>query len=194
LKEYLKIFNESIKNLGYKKNGSNFCKEHFDFYYIINFQKSLIGNYFFVNIGITPIGLPLLISNELVIPDKPKEYECIFRIRLDSIIPNNNKLGFSNETDLYKIIESIPNEVENWFLQYNSFDKILDLNDNILLNLINVVPILKQKAISMLKCYSCIKIENINLAKDFYKIFVDNKIDDINLLKIENYFKQFIGF
>ena len=72
---------------GYKKERNSFWKIENDFYRLINFQHGAYGDYFFVNVGLHPVGLPSLYTGKLEIKEKPKEHECIIRQRMEQIVP-----------------------------------------------------------------------------------------------------------
>ncbi|MEC1526249.1 DUF4304 domain-containing protein, partial [Neobacillus niacini] len=48
--------NQVTKEYGYRKKGNSFWKIENGFYKLINIQKSNNGDYFFINLGIHPVG------------------------------------------------------------------------------------------------------------------------------------------
>ena len=76
---------DTFSQYGYRKERNSFWKKENGFYKLVNFQSGAYGDYFFINVGLHPIGLPSLIAGKLEIKERPKEYECIFRRRMGEI-------------------------------------------------------------------------------------------------------------
>ena len=164
-----------IQPLGYKKNQSRFYKYDSGFYKLIDFQKGAYGDYFFINVCVHPIGLPQLLSGKLVIPDKPLEYECILRHRMTEASPAVSPTGMHSDsatcnddviTD--RSISAIVAAAEDWMTTWGSFNKIVQSDEHELMSFITVVPLIKNKACAMLKCYCSIKLNNIDNARLYY--------------------------
>ncbi len=81
MKEVLQRAGTMIRAWGYQGSGQNYRRHAGDVIFVINFQKSRSGDYFFVNFGGQPTEIPDEGENE---PNAKtlKEYECVFRHRL----------------------------------------------------------------------------------------------------------------
>jgi len=79
-RELLKKVAPSLRALGFRGSGQNYRKTEGDFVFIINFQGSSSGDSFFVNLGAQPTFIP---SEGEADPKKLKEYDCVFRRRMD---------------------------------------------------------------------------------------------------------------
>lgn len=134
------IFNELIKQdikpflikLGFKKKGLNFYRTTENLIYLINFQKSS-GNtvdtlMFYVNCGIYAAELARLQSREMV--TAPKEAECHFRARINSIVedaPDRFSItATTNLDELTKILLPGLEEVHNFYETMTSARSIVD--------------------------------------------------------------------
>ena len=87
MKELLNELKGDIAGYGYKKSGNSFWKIENGFYKLIDFQGGAHGDYFFINVGLHPVGLPSLITGKLEIKERPREHECIIRQRIGEIVP-----------------------------------------------------------------------------------------------------------
>ena len=87
MKELLAEVKGAFSVAGYRKKRNSFWKREGGFYRLVDFQHGAYGDYFFINVGLHPVGLPSLIAGELVIKEQPKEYECIFHQRVGEISP-----------------------------------------------------------------------------------------------------------
>ncbi|MGV3757356.1 MAG: DUF4304 domain-containing protein [Verrucomicrobiota bacterium] len=83
MKEILAQITPLLRQLGFKGSGQNYRKEMPEAVMVINFQKSTGGEQFYVNLGVQPLFVPSE-SSEVPAPKNIKEYECIFRRRLDT--------------------------------------------------------------------------------------------------------------
>lgn len=72
----------TIRSWGFKGSGQNYRKVLERAVLVINFQKSAGGNQFYVNLGMQPLFVPTEGEAEPN-PNTIKEYECIFRSRVD---------------------------------------------------------------------------------------------------------------
>lgn len=75
----LKRIAPRLRALGFRGSGRNYRKTEGDFVFVINFQGSLRGDKFYVNLGAQPTFIPAEGDAEL---PKLKEYECILRRRV----------------------------------------------------------------------------------------------------------------
>ena len=134
------IFNALIKQdikpflikRGYKKKGLNFYRTTENLIYLINFQKSS-GNtadtmMFYVNCGIYAAELARLQSREMV--TAPKEAECHFRARINSIVEDApDRFSITATTNLDEITKLLLlglEEVHNFYETMTSARSIVD--------------------------------------------------------------------
>jgi hypothetical protein len=82
-----------LKKQGFKKQNLNFYKKEGDVIFMFNFQKSTSNSVdfvrFYINCGIYSQDIVHTIG-EPVLPN-PKEYECLYNVRIDCISGSNNK-------------------------------------------------------------------------------------------------------
>ena len=77
MKELLNELKGDIAGYGYKKSGNSFWKIENGFYKLIDFQGGAHGDYFFINVGLHPVGFPSLITGKLEIKERSREHEYI---------------------------------------------------------------------------------------------------------------------
>lgn len=159
-KPYSKAVQNSIANLhaalkllGFKKKRHTFCKAENGFYKLINIQKSQLGDDFYIHIGVHPIGLPQLITDQLLIKENISIFDCILRTRIEPIHMKQNQLlhNVSHETI------DIPNYLStifNWFQVWASYENLVKINIHSVTPVLAVVPILQEKAFLLLTCFS----------------------------------------
>ena len=70
---------------GGRKRGNAFWRTEGGFYQLIHIQEGAYGDYAFINVALHPLCLPQLRSWTLELPQRPKEYECLLRLRLEHI-------------------------------------------------------------------------------------------------------------
>jgi hypothetical protein len=199
MKELLRKISSELKTFGYKKKGSNFWKVENDFYRIINFQKGLHGGeYYFINIGIHPNGMPQLISNQLLVLEQPKENECIIRQRVEQIIESKEMIAFKgglvsieDERATENFIKIIP-EIEKWSLQYGAFERLIGKSEKEIHALLNVSPILKKKAFAFLQLFCEIKLNNKERANKAFDKYKKEDVDGLNFGELDNYLVSLI--
>lgn len=168
MKELLNKVNSILKPAGYRMKGMAFWKIDNGFYKLIDFQKGAYqGDYFFINLCVHPVGLPKLKVKQLSIIEKPKEYECIIRQRIEQVIHNDGitkfREGFVSSSDneiINTLINCLPEEVDQWLNYWGKFENLANANKDLVLNMLTVVPKLKEKAFYMLKFYCFIKLLN----------------------------------
>jgi hypothetical protein len=81
MREILKYLAPKLRAQGFRGSGQNYRKTDGDFVFIVNFQGSLRGDRFYVNLGAQPFFIPTE-GNTALNPKNIKEYECIFRKRV----------------------------------------------------------------------------------------------------------------
>lgn len=200
MKELLKKVNIALKEKGYKKRGQNFWKEKSGFYRLINFQKGAYGNYYFVNIALQPIGIPQLISDKLYIPEYPKEYECLIRQRIEKVVKDKEIVeAFSkdfvtpeDEGISDKLIQVLTTEVEEWFDSMCHYEVLIDLDEEQVLHMVPVVPILAEKESMLIKCYSYYKLGHLNEAKNALKEFKNIQVENLSFESVYDYLENLI--
>lgn len=195
MKNLLKQVNVKLKEKGYRKKGQNFWKEINGFYRLINFQKSYYGDYYFVNIGFCPIGIPQLISDRLYIPEYPKEYECLIRQRIEYVAKNkdiveafsNNLVTLEDKNISDKLPEVLATEVEEWFDSMCRYEVLLELNDEQILQMVPVVPILAEKENILIKFWCYYKLGRVEEAKNALEKFKNIQVKDLSFEAVYNY-------
>lgn len=197
MKELLRKISPELKTFGYKKKGSNFWKIENGFYRIINFQKGLHGGqYYFINVGIHPNGMPQLISNQLLILEQPKENECIIRQRVEQIIESKEMNAFKeglvsldDERTTENFIKIIP-EIEKWSLQYGTYEDLIGEKE--IYDLLNASPILKKKAFVFLQLFCEIKLNNKEGANEAFDKYKKENVNGLNFDELDNYLVSLI--
>ncbi len=173
MKELIGKVQGEIKQYGYKKAGNFFWKTENGFYKLIHFQHGAYGDYFFINVGLHPVGLPSLAGGELEIKEKPREYECILRQRIEEIVPVElfQKALIPDENTAREIVAALP-KVEHWLTDWGSFESIAEKDFSELSKKMPIAPILWQKAYDLLKCYCMIKLRNMSEAEKYYLAYL----------------------
>lgn len=200
MKELLKKVNIALKEKGYKKRGQNFWKEKSGFYRLINFQKGGYGNYYFVNIALQPIGIPQLISDKLYIPEYPKEYECLIRQRIEEVVKDkeiveafSKDLVTPEDEDISdKLPQVLATEIEEWFDSMCHYEVLIDLDEEQVLHMVPVVPILVEKERMLIKCYSHYKLGHLNEAKNALKEFKNIQVENLSFESVYDYLENLI--
>ncbi|MBM6619979.1 DUF4304 domain-containing protein [Bacillus suaedaesalsae] len=199
MKELLQKISPELKTFGYKKKGSNFWKIENGFYKIINFQKGLHGGqYYFINVGIHPNGMPQLISNQLLVLEQPKENECIIRQRVEQIIESKEMNAFKeglvsldDERTTENFIKIIP-EIEKWSLQYGTYEELIGISEKEIYDLLNASPILKKKAFVFLQLFCEIKLNNKEGANEAFDKYKKENVNGLNFDELDNYLGSLI--
>lgn len=129
------VFKPTFKAAGFRIPGTTFKKQEKDFLKIFNIQNSAwnLDDHvsFYLNIGFY---FPIV--NELKgqeIPKNPKEYDCIFRIRTDSLTGRNQAYDILPETDLSELRTLIKTDLTDhvipFFERYNELEDCLNLKN-----------------------------------------------------------------
>ena len=110
-----------------RKKDIHFFKADNGFYKLINIQKSQFGDNFYIHIGVHPIGLPQLITDQLQIKENISIFDCILRTRIELIHMKQNQLlhNVSHETI------DIPNYLStifDWFQTWASYENLAKIN------------------------------------------------------------------
>ena len=184
MKELLGEVKGELSQYGYKKAQSSFWKIENGFYKLIHFQRGAYGDYFFINVGLHPVGLPSLIVQKLEIKERLREYECIIRQRIGEIPPcemlQKSLVPIHDPNTVWEIIASIP-AVESWLAHWGNFEALAGKDFPELSRMMPIAPILWQKAYDLLKCYCMIKQKNLPEAKKFFLAYLsENKEMDFS--------------
>lgn len=194
MKELLNELKGDIAGYGYKKSGNSFWKIENGFYKLIDFQGGVHGDYFFINVGLHPVGLPSLITGKLEIKKRPREHECIIRQRIGEIAPLelfHKALPPIHDTDTVRaIIASIP-VVESWLADLGTFDALANKNFSELSKMMPIAPIIWQKAYYMLKCYCMLKQQNLPEAKKLFHAYLAEN-PNMDFSAIDHYMKSLL--
>lgn len=129
------VFKPTLKAAGFRIPGTTFKKQEKYFLKIFNIQNSAwnLDDHvsFYLNIGIF---FPIV--NELngqEIPKNPKEHDCIFRIRTDSLTGRNQAYDILPETDLNELRTLIQTDLNDYvipfFERYNELEDCLNLKN-----------------------------------------------------------------
>ena len=113
----------ALKPLGFKKKDIHFAKLKTDFINSLTY-KSQFGDDFYIHIGVHPIGLPQLITDQLLIKENISIFDCILRTRIEPIHMKQNQLlhNVSHETI------DIPNYLStifDWFQVWASYENLV---------------------------------------------------------------------
>lgn len=177
-KPYSKAVQNSIANLhaalkllGFKKKRHTFCKAENGFYKLINIQKSQFGDDFYIHIGVHPIGLPQLITDQLLIKENISIFDCILRTRIEPIHMKQNQLlhNVSHETI------DIPNYLStifDWFQVWASYKNLVKINIHSVTPVLAVVPILQEKAFLLLTCFSFYNLKQYEQANHYLQQYL----------------------
>jgi hypothetical protein len=193
---FLENIQQALRPLGYAKMGSTFRKAENEFYKLIDIQKgSHGGGYFFINVCLHPIGLPNLITGKLEVPSQPLEFECIIRQRIEQVVGTVVADKFKNGLVLYNdslvvsdIVRSLSTDAERWLNCWASFDRLAQTSPKDLENMITtVVPILKTKAILMLRYFCTLKSGNQQAATKWLSEYLATKVAGLEFPEVDRY-------
>ncbi|MBN1217154.1 MAG: DUF4304 domain-containing protein [Candidatus Lokiarchaeota archaeon] len=191
-----------LKTLGYRKTKNNFWKHQNEFYNLINFQKGAYGDYFFINIGIHPIGLPLLTELEDFLPEKPKEYECLIRTRIENLLQDYSHKILDKGFMCYDItikewedfLEMVfPTDVHNWITEFSSFTKLISMSQVEMERLMPYAPIVKEKIYFMTRFYCFYKLNKINEAQIALEKYNEINLSEFNFSRVDIYLNNLIN-
>ena len=199
MKHILEALKVPLSEHGYQKKNNSFWKSEDGFYKLINFQKGAYGNYYFINIGLHPLGLPMLSTEELIIPNLPSESECIIRQRIEQVISSPTAERFKKElvavNDMEVVGELIDviSEIDQWFKEWGSFQKIENMEFDEAVNMLTVVPVLKKKAFYMLKCYCANRSGNSETARNNFNAYLSESIDVFDFHHVDKFLNVLIN-
>ena len=182
---------------GYRKRQNSFYKIENGFYKLINFQKGAYGDYFFINVGLYPVGLPYLQANRLYIPDHPKEYECVLRQRAEEIVKEEKRKIWSKAQnwigdDMVPYILDAIVDIECWFQKWGTFNMILDSSFDEISKMFTCAPILWEKEYLLLKFYSALQVGNIDVAQKLFSKYSGVAVQNMNFENLDNYLQSMI--
>jgi hypothetical protein len=109
------IYKPVLKEKGFRKKQLNWWLEKGGLIWVVNVQKSLYGEQYYLNIGAEPV--------ELAETEFPVEYKCGFRARIDSICELNDVQR--NSLDFEKLV---PEEERKkaWLEMLNQFLQLIE--------------------------------------------------------------------
>ncbi len=201
LKTMLISIADDVCSMGYAKNKNSFWKIQKDFFYLIDFQPGAHGNYFFINVGLHPVGFPKILSDRLVILERPLEHECIIRQRIEQICRSTCLDSFlkclvppSDKSIVENIKKTIVEEVEPWMQNWGKFDAIAKANRSELGNFINAVPIIRDRATLMLQCYCLLKIERFDQARFLFDEIKSLPCGNWQFGQVDSYLASFLKY
>jgi hypothetical protein len=201
MKEILLKVDSILKPIGYHKKGASFWKIENDVYKLIDFQKGAYrGNYFFINLCVHPIGLPKLQVKQLSIVDKPREYECLVRQRIEQVVQEERVAiltnGSESSTDnehILALLDCLLKEADQWLNGWGRLDRLANATKDELINMLTVVPKLKEKAYFMLKCYCFIRLFEKDKAEKYLYQYLSFEIDGLDFSVLDNYLRSLLA-
>jgi len=185
-----------LKPLGFQKKESSFWRIDNEVYKMIDFQKgSHGGKYYFINLCVHPLGLPLLTMERLVIPTRPKEYDCLVRQRIEQVSSDAMlqpfRSGFvSTSADLQsndEILTTTSRDGVNWLDRWGTHEALAKADEEELTEKLTVAPVLWLKAYAMVKCFCLLRIGERDSAREFFNQFLSEKPTGLDLSEVENH-------
>ncbi len=162
-----------LEPLGYKKKRNAFYCQINGVWRVIDIQTgSHGGGYFFVNLGVHPFGLPQLVTGKLFIPNYPKISECIVWQRIERACPEEPFLRFQEELVSYedskfatRLASALPLKALPWLDAWSQSSKLSSVAFDDIAPILSVVPVLKEKAATMLQTFVKAKVGDYNGAE-----------------------------
>ncbi len=197
MKEMIEKVKGAFVQNGYRKRRNSFYKIEDGFYKLVNFQKGAYGNYFYINVGLHPMGLPILQANALFMPEHPKEYECVLRERIEEIMEEKNRNIWSKAQNLIgddmvpHIIDAIV-DIEVWFRKWGSFNTILNCPFDKMSKMFTVAPILWRKEYLLLKFYCTFQVGNVEEAQKLFNEYSDTAVKNLSFEDIDSYLQSIL--
>ncbi|GAB6435913.1 DUF4304 domain-containing protein [Bacillus luti] len=161
----------ALKPLGFKKKRQNFFKTENGFYKLINIQNSQYGDDFYINIGIHPIGLPQLITDQLLIKENSSIFDCILQTRIEPIHMKQNRLLHNVSHETIDIPDHL-STIFDWFQVWASYENLAKTNIHSITPVLAVVPILQEKAFLLLTCFSFYKLKQYEQANHYLQQYL----------------------
>ncbi|PFB60261.1 hypothetical protein CN268_17960 [Bacillus anthracis] len=161
----------ALKPLGFKKKRHTFCKAENGFYKLINIQKSQFGDDFYIHIGVHPIGLPQLITDQLLIKENISIFDCILRTRIEPIHMKQNQLLHNVSHETIKILNYL-STIFDWFQVWASYENLVKTNIYSVTPVLAVVPILQEKAFLLLTCFSFYNLKQYEQANHYLQQYL----------------------
>lgn len=197
MREMIEKVKGAFAQRGYRKRGNSFYKIEDGFYKLVSFQKGAFGNYFYINLGLHPVGLPILQANALLVPDRPKEYECALRVRIDKAVSEENRDIWSKVQNwigddmVPHIIDAI-SDIDAWFKKWGSFNAILNCPFDEMTKMLTAVPILWEKEYLMLKFYCAYKAGNNEEAQRLFSKYSGTAVKNLSFEGIDSYLRSML--
>lgn len=185
---------DTFHSVGYTKAKSSFWRVKEGIFQLVDFQSGAHGKYFFVNVCVHPVGFPKLLSGRLEIPERPLEYECIIRQRIEQI-------GGSQVTDPFRkslvspddiaaiegIKEAVVTDIEPWMGRWGTCEAIARADRATIRQIVNAVPNLKERATAMLQYYCLVQIGQRDDARRLLSEFTDVPTGKWRLEQVDDY-------
>ncbi|EEK76433.1 DUF4304 domain-containing protein [Bacillus cereus] len=171
IQNFISSLQTTLKPLGFKKKRHTFFKAENGFYKLINIQKSQFEDSFYINIGVHPIGLPQLITDQLQIKENISIFDCILQTRIEPIHMKRNQLlhNVSHETiDIPDYLSTI----FDWFQVWASYTNLAKTNIHSITPALAVVPILQEKAFLLLTCFSFYNLKQYEQANHYLQQYL----------------------
>lgn len=174
----------------YRKNGNSFWKIEDGFYKLLQFQGGAYGDYFFLNAGLHPVGLPLLYAGQLCIPERPRITQCALRERLEQITDKAEpfrgaSVGLPQGTEAQVLTAVLP-DVERWLSTWGSCAAILAAPLEALSPLFSAVPLVWEREFYLLKAY-CAWMSGDRAQADEYFCICRQKNPDMDFSLVDRH-------
>lgn len=169
--DFITKLHATLKPLGFKKKRHSFFKAENGFYRLINIQKSQFGDDFYINIGVHPIGLPQLITDQLQVKENISIFDYILRTRIEPIHMKQNQLLHNVSHETIHIPDYL-STIFDWFQTWASYENLTKTNIHSTTPVLAVVPILQEKAFLLLTCFSFYKLKQYEQANRYLQQYL----------------------
>lgn len=189
----------TLKSLGYaKRRKAAFEKTGDGFVRLIDFQEGCYGGgYFFINLCVHPIGLPQLLSGRLVVREHPKEYECILRQRLEQVVDSGRgPLGIFRSDDVgitQWLRDALQNKAIPWLDGWCSWRRLSNAATAEVSPMLTVVPRLRPKALHMLRCFSLLRLGDVDGAAESLREFRSLQFVGFDFSDVDRYLEDLLS-
>jgi hypothetical protein len=187
-------FGSVLRAAGFKGTRYTYHRQVGGVWHVVNIQLGAYGrSYYFVNLGIHPVDLPQLVTGALEVLARPKEYQCIFRARVDSVFPNapflppnRGQCEVTDDSGTRRMTEGLVSHVIPWFdrvgtLEYLEKHAAVELSP-----WLSVVPVIQPKALAMLRFYLARKLLRPN-ATDLLAQYRATASGEYQFPEVDNY-------
>lgn len=165
---------------GFQRTKNSIWRVIDDVYHLIDFQVGSHGeNYFFVNIAIHPIGLPMLVGPGLEIRDRPREFECAIRCRIEDVSQSSIakwcRFALMSDIDqglIDSLVSCLDSDVESWFRSCGTLQYLAHVPQSEILPFMTAVPAVELKAHALLACYCRCRVGDTRNAQKHYQRYL----------------------